>query len=89
MFGNVDPVNIVQKGADEELQAEIERQVRVGRSLGSFVVCTGSPITPLTPVARIRQFIDIARESSAHRKGGSNGNYAECSMRGARPGRDS
>ena len=65
MFGNIDPVNIVQKGTDEELRAEIERQVRIGRSLDSFVVCTGSPITPLTPVKRIRRYIDIARECSA------------------------
>ena len=62
MFGNIDPVNIVQRGTDEQLQAEIQRQVCIGRSLGSFVISTGSPITPLTPVARIRQFIDFARE---------------------------
>ena len=61
LFGNIDPVGIVQKGTDEQLQEEIERQTRVGRSLGSFVVSTGSPITPLTPVERIRRFIEIAR----------------------------
>jgi len=62
MFGNIDPVGIVQKGTDEQLREEVQRQVRIGRSVGSFVISTGSPITPLTPVPRIRQFIDIARE---------------------------
>jgi len=61
LFGNIDPVGIVQKGTDEQLQEEIERQICIGRSLGSFVVSTGSPITPLTPVERIRRFIEIAR----------------------------
>lgn len=63
LFGNIDPVNIVQKGTDDQLRAEIQRQVRIGRSIGPFVVSTGSPITPLTPVKRIRQFIEIARET--------------------------
>jgi len=61
MFGNIDPVGIVQKGTDEQLREEVQRQVRIGRSIGSFVISTGSPITPLTPVPRIRQFIDMAR----------------------------
>ena len=62
VFGNIDPVNIVQKGTDDQLREEIQRQVGIGHSLGSFIISTGSPITPLTPVERVRQFIDIARE---------------------------
>lgn len=60
MFGNIDPVGIVQKGTDEQLREGVQRQVRIGRSLGSFVISTGSPITPPTSVARIRKFINIA-----------------------------
>lgn len=62
LFGNIDPVGILQKGTDEQLCEEIQRQVRIGRSLGSFVISTGSPITPLTSVGRISQFINIAHE---------------------------
>jgi len=62
LFGNIDPVNIVQGGTDEQLREEIQQQVEIGRPLGSFVISTGSPITPLTPVERIRQFINLARE---------------------------
>lgn len=62
IFGNIDPVGIVQKGTDEQLCEEVQRQVRIGHSVGPFVISTGSPITPPTPVTRIRQFIDIARE---------------------------
>jgi len=62
LFGNIDPVGIVQKGTDEQLREEIGRQVLIGRSLGSFVISTGSPITPLTSVERIRQFVDISYE---------------------------
>ena len=62
LFGNIDPVGVIQNGTDEQLQEEVKRQIRVGRSLGSFVLSTGSPITPLTPVDRIRRFIDIGHE---------------------------
>jgi len=59
LFGNIDPVGIIQRGTDEQLQGEVQRQMDIGRNLGAFVVSTGSPITPLTPVSRIRQFIEI------------------------------
>ena len=61
LFGNIDPVNVVQRGSEERLRGEIERQAEVGRRHGRFVISTGSPVTPLTPVRRIRQFIDVAR----------------------------
>lgn len=60
LFGNIDPVGVVQRGTDEGLVAEIERQAAVGRSYGRFVMCTGSPITPPTPLSRIRRFIDLS-----------------------------
>jgi len=61
MFGNVDPVNVLQKGSDEELEAEMKRQIVAGRRGRGFITCTGSPITPSTPLARVRSFLELGR----------------------------
>jgi len=63
LFGNIDPVGVLWRGSDERLCAEIERQGEVGRRYGRFIMSTGSPITPGTPLARIRRFIDLARSA--------------------------
>jgi uroporphyrinogen decarboxylase len=62
MFGNLDPVRVLQDGTDEELEAEMRRQTAAGRQGRGFIMCTGSPITPATPLARVRRFIELGRE---------------------------
>jgi uroporphyrinogen decarboxylase len=62
LWGNIDPVSVVQNGTDEDLRRAIAEQVAIGRRAGKFIVSTGSPITPLTPLPRIRCFIDLGRE---------------------------
>jgi len=61
LFGNVDPVGVLWRGSEERLREAVERQAAVGRRCGRFVMSTGSPVTPGTPLARIRQFINLAR----------------------------
>lgn len=63
LFGNIDPVGILQNGSDARLQAEIRRQAQAARTARGFIMCTGSPITPATPLARVRLFIDLAQRS--------------------------
>lgn len=63
LFGNIDPVRILQDGTDEELAAEIIKQAEAGRRARGFIMSTGSPITPSTPLSRVRRFIDIARSA--------------------------
>jgi len=62
LWGNIDPVRVVQDGTDQELRQAIEEQVAIGRCLGRFIVSTGSPITPRTPIPRVRRFIDLGRQ---------------------------
>lgn len=57
LFGNIDPVGVLQDGTDAELDAEIARQAAAGRKARGFIMCTGSPITPHTPLARVQRFI--------------------------------
>jgi uroporphyrinogen-III decarboxylase len=61
IFGNVDPVGVLQDATDEELEAEMRRQASAGRQARGFVMCTGSPITPSTPLRRVRRFIELGK----------------------------
>ena len=38
LFGNIDPVGVLQKGSDEQLEAEIYRQVEAGRQARGFII---------------------------------------------------
>lgn len=62
LWGNLDPVAVVQNGSEAELRAAMAAQVAVGREAGRFIISTGSPITPLTSLARIRRFIELGWE---------------------------
>ena len=62
VFGNLDSIGILQNGSDDDLRAEIERQLKAGwRNRGRFIMSTGSPITPATPVERVRLYTDTVR----------------------------
>jgi uroporphyrinogen-III decarboxylase len=61
LFGNVDAIGLMESSSDADLQAEIARQCEAGvRNGRRFVLCTGSPITPRTPLARVRTYTDMA-----------------------------
>ncbi len=65
LFGNMDPVGILQDGTDAEVQADIQRQLAAGRKARGFILSTASPITPATPLRRVQQFIAWGREYGA------------------------
>jgi uroporphyrinogen-III decarboxylase len=59
LFGNIDPVRVLQDGSDTDLQIEINRQAQAGFRCRGFLMCTGSPITPGTPSNRVRRFLSL------------------------------
>ena len=62
LFSNIDPVGVLQNGTDALLEAEIRRQVQAGRHARGFILNTASPITPATPLARVRRFVELGRQ---------------------------
>ena len=52
----------MEEGSDECLRQAIAEQVEIGRRTDKFIVSTGSPITPLAPLARIRRYIELGWE---------------------------
>ncbi|MGQ9515162.1 MAG: uroporphyrinogen decarboxylase family protein [Thermoproteota archaeon] len=64
LFGNIDSIRILQNGTWDELRKEIRRQIGVGLKHKRFIISLGSPVTPLTPLSRVAEFINIARQES-------------------------
>jgi hypothetical protein len=63
VLGNLDAISLLESGTEGELRTEVERQVAAGRQNGSrFVASLGSPVTPNTPVSRVRQYCDLVHE---------------------------
>jgi hypothetical protein len=63
VLGNLDAVGVLQDGSEEQLRAEIRRQIAAGRRNGNrFVMSIGSPVTPGTPVERVRLYCDLVHE---------------------------
>jgi uroporphyrinogen-III decarboxylase len=64
VFGNLDPIGVLEKGSDEMLEREIKKQLAAGKKGRGFVLSTGSPITPGTRVARVKEYLRLGRNLS-------------------------
>ena len=63
VLGNLDAMDLLPKASEAELRAELSRQIAAGRRNGSrFIMSLGSPVTPETPVERVRLYCDLVRE---------------------------
>lgn len=63
VFGNLDAINVLPCATEQQLKQEIERQIKAGiKNKRKFVMSIGSPVTPETPVERVRLYWEIARE---------------------------
>ena len=63
VFGNLDAVGSLERGSDAELRQEISRQIAAGRrNKGRFVMSLGSPVTPGTPVGRVKLYCELVHE---------------------------
>ena len=66
VLGNLDALGLLPDASEDELRAEIGRQLAAGRRNGDrFIMSIGSPVTPATPVARVRQYCELVRELCA------------------------
>lgn len=63
LLGNLDAIAVMEHGSDATLQAEIARQCEAGRrNRNRFVMSVGSPVTPGTPLSRVRRYCDLVHE---------------------------
>ena len=62
LFGNIDSIGVLQNGSLDDIKHELNRQGKAGKLNGDrFVFALGSPVTPLTPMKKVIDFINIAR----------------------------
>jgi hypothetical protein len=65
LFGNLDAIGVLQDGSEAQLRDAIAEQIAAGRrNRNRFVVSLGSPVTPATPVDRMRLYCDMVHEIS-------------------------
>jgi hypothetical protein len=63
LLGNLDAIHLLEHGTEANLRAEIARQIAAGRRNGSrFIMSIGSPVTPGTPVERVRLYCALVHE---------------------------
>ncbi len=63
VLGNLDAIGLLANGTEEQLRAEITRQIAAGRRNKSrFIMSIGSPVTPGTPAEKVRLYCDLVRE---------------------------
>lgn len=66
ILGNLDSIGVLQDGSGEDLRAALRLQAEAGRANGGrFIFSLGSPVTPSTPLERVRLYTDLARETGA------------------------
>jgi uroporphyrinogen-III decarboxylase len=66
VLGNMDAIGLLPNATEEQLRAEISRQVDAGRRNGSrFIMSLGSPVTPGTPARRVRLYCNLVHELGA------------------------
>ena len=66
ILGNLDSIGILQEGSEELLRSEVSRQIGAGRRNKSrFIMSLGSPVTPSTPISRVRLYCDLVHETGS------------------------
>lgn len=66
LLGNIDAIAVMEHGSAAALQAEVARQTEIGRrNRGRFVCSIGSPVTPGTPLERVRRYCDLVHGFTA------------------------
>jgi hypothetical protein len=64
VFGNLDAYNVLEMGSEGMLEFEIKRQMNAAKkNAGRFIMSIGSPVTPDTPVSRVRLYCDMVRRN--------------------------
>jgi len=61
LCANIDPLAVLEQADEAGLTAEMTRQAEAGRKGRGFIMSTGSPITPRTPLSRVRRFIELGK----------------------------
>jgi uroporphyrinogen-III decarboxylase len=64
ILGNLDAVNVLQNGAEKELEKEINRQITIGKEHGKFIMSLGSPVTPQTKTNRVKEYVSLTKKPS-------------------------
>jgi hypothetical protein len=67
--GNVDSVNVLLRGTDREVEAEITRQIQVGMPGGGYILSSACSVAPAVDPARIHLMVTLAERHGRYAVG--------------------
>jgi len=62
LVGNMDGLHLLPRGTQQQIEAEVKRQLSVAAKDGGFVMGAGSPIAPDTPTGNMLAFLEATRK---------------------------
>lgn len=63
LMGNLDPINVLERGTPEQVSAEAARIMRIGKDRGGYIFDTGEMVPRDTPEENMRAMIRSARQN--------------------------
>jgi uroporphyrinogen decarboxylase len=63
LMGNLDPINVLERGTPEQVSAEAARIMRIGKDGGGYIFDTGEMVPRDTPEENMRAMIRSARQN--------------------------
>ena len=61
LIGNLDPVNVLMNGTPDQVAAEAERIMRIGKQNGGYIFNTGEMVPRDTPIENMEAMLSAAR----------------------------
>ena len=62
VVGNIDPINVLERGTVEDVQRETERLINLGKKYGGYIFNSGEMIPRETPVENIEAMVKRAKD---------------------------
>jgi len=60
--GNIDSVNILLRGSDDEIEAAVKKCLADGMPGGGYILSTACSVAPQVPQERVRRLADLAEK---------------------------
>lgn len=67
LSGNLDPINILEKGTPKQIREEVKKCLDAAAEGGGYIFSTADQITHLTPIENVIVMVDAVKEFGNYR----------------------
>jgi hypothetical protein len=57
--GNIDPISVLLNGTPDQIRADIQQRLAIGKPAGGFILSTACTIAPSTPAAHVALLCEV------------------------------